>query len=177
MALGLLPDPLPRIVGFVSSSAWRSGGVEVGELCMGWGGRLGLRLARQLTSPGCSRTPVRWTDFGPQQAPTTCSVCTASSWRSPASPFTAFASRTFSAVQLGRSGRRVIAHDDCLASPLAEATDQRVHFVGNRAGFDDSNRSTKRQSDYRHDEPIELVGAESNRARVSFGVDGRVVDP
>jgi len=93
------------------------------------------------------------------------------------SPITADASRTFSVVELRRSGRRVIARDDCLASPLVEATDQRVHFVGNRAGFDDSNRRTKRQSDHRHDEPIELVGAESNRARIGFGVDGRVVDP
>ena len=121
--------------------------------------------------------PVTWTDFGPQRAPTTCSVCSASSWRRPASPITADASRAFSVVELRRSGRRVFARDDCPASSLVEATDQRIHFVGNRAGFDDSNRRTKRQSDHRHDEPIEFVGAESNRARVGFGVDGRVVDP
>ena len=94
-----------------------------------------------------------------------------------ASPITADASRTPSVVELRRSSRRVIARDNCLVSLLFEAADQRVHFVGNRAGFDDSNRRTERQSDHRHDEPIELVGAESNRARVGFGVDGRVADP
>ena len=90
---------------------------------------------------------------------------------------TANASLTFPVVELRRSGRRVIACDDCLGSPLGEATDQRVHFVGKCAGFDDSNRRTERQSDHCHDEGIEFVGAESNRARVGFGVDGCVVDP
>jgi len=103
--------------------------------------------------------------------------CSAPSWRSPASRITANASRTCSVVELRRSGRHVMPRHDCLASPLVEATDQRVHFVGNRAGFDDSNRRTKRQSDHRHDEGIEFVGSESNRARVGSGVDGRVVDP
>jgi len=51
-----------RIVG-PEDGGRRSGGVGVGEPWMGWGGRLGRCLARQLTAPVCSRTPVRWTDL------------------------------------------------------------------------------------------------------------------